>query len=97
MKHYRERTGATLKEAVDAIEALGRGERIQKPNENATGDDQEIVSLLQAGKKIAAIKLYRDKTGSGLASAKAAVEPWRASAAFTSRGAAAQALSWPAP
>ena len=75
IKLYRERTGANLKEAVDAIETLQRGEPIEsrEPN-NASPDDPEIVSLLQAGKKIAAIKLYRDKTGAGLATAKAAVE-----------------------
>jgi hypothetical protein len=33
-----------------------------------------VVAELQAGRKIAAIKEYRDATGSGLAEAKAAVE-----------------------
>jgi ribosomal protein L7/L12 len=74
IKLYRERTGANLKEAVDAIEALQRGEQIERRDPNASADDPEIVSLLQAGKKIAAIKLYREKTGARLAPAKAAVE-----------------------
>jgi ribosomal protein L7/L12 len=36
--------------------------------------DPEIVSLLQDGKKIQAIKSYREKTGADLSAAKAAVE-----------------------
>lgn len=42
-----------------------------------TGQDTlaaEIRSLLDDGQKIAAIKLYRERTGFGLAEAKAAVE-----------------------
>lgn len=38
------------------------------------GPDAEIVALLQAGNTIGAIKVYREKTGDGLAEAKAAVE-----------------------
>lgn len=81
IKLYRERTGAGLKEAKDAVEALARGERPAMPqalSNSAEGisnaPEQEIVSLLKNGKKIAAIKLYREKTGSGLADAKNAVE-----------------------
>ena len=35
---------------------------------------EDIVALLNRGDKIGAIKLYRDKTGAGLADAKKAVE-----------------------
>jgi hypothetical protein len=38
------------------------------------GIEQQVLSLLRGGQKIAAIKLYRDKTGVGLAEAKGAVE-----------------------
>jgi ribosomal protein L7/L12 len=76
VKFYRERTGVGLKEAVDAIEAMQRGGRPPGRSGSATdpSDVAEIVALLEQGKKIAAIKLYRDKTGAGLANAKAAVE-----------------------
>jgi ribosomal protein L7/L12 len=36
----------------------------------------EVLDLLSQGQKIAAVKLYRDQTGSSLADAKAAVEAW---------------------
>ena len=36
--------------------------------------EEEIVSLVREGQKIAAIKLYREQTGTGLAEAKNAVE-----------------------
>jgi ribosomal protein L7/L12 len=37
-------------------------------------DDPRLIELLQSGKKINAIKLYRELTGVGLAEAKNAVE-----------------------
>jgi ribosomal protein L7/L12 len=74
IKQYRERTGSGLKEAKDAVEALERGEQLPTPNAILTTVDQDIVSLVREGKRIAAIKLYREKTGVGLPEAKAAVE-----------------------
>ena len=41
------------------------------PNE---GVDDEILELVKSGQKIAAIKLYREKTGAGLREAKDFVE-----------------------
>ena len=38
------------------------------------GPDAEIVALVQAGNKLAAIKRYRELTGADLATAKLAVE-----------------------
>ena len=43
-------------------------------NQNPALQLEEIVSLLQAGKKINAIKAYRAATGAALPEAKAAVE-----------------------
>ena len=40
----------------------------------ATAAAREAAELMKAGRKIEAIKLYRDLTGAGLAEAKAAVE-----------------------
>jgi large subunit ribosomal protein L7/L12 len=86
IKQYRERTGSGLKEAEDAVEALERGEPLPTPNAVLTTVDQDVVSLVREGKKIAAIKLYRDKTGVGLAEAKAAVEVLAAQFGVQSRG-----------
>jgi ribosomal protein L7/L12 len=70
---YREQTGVGLKEAKDAVEALERGESIQAREFHDTLT-QELLSLLGRGEKIEAIKLYRDRTGTGLKEAKEAVE-----------------------
>jgi ribosomal protein L7/L12 len=43
-------------------------------NPNASTVPPEVVGLLQAGRKIEAIKKYREATGAGLAEAKKAVE-----------------------
>jgi large subunit ribosomal protein L7/L12 len=78
IKIYRQRMGVGLKEAKDAVEALERGEPVPVPRAVsktfAESDVRDFVTLLRQGKMIAAIKLYRDKTGVGLAEAKAAVE-----------------------
>ena len=73
IKLYRDLTGAGLKEAKDAVEALERGGSL--PTRDASsGDDPDVLELLRAGQKIRAIKLYRDKTGAGLAESKNAIE-----------------------
>jgi ribosomal protein L7/L12 len=80
IKLYREKTGVGLKEAKEAIEQLERGDA-SEAGEQPTGDDLErqIVELLKAGKKISAIKLYREQTSLGLKEAKDAVEGLAAS------------------
>lgn len=75
VKLYRERTGVGLAEAKEAVEALLRGEEITPPvRQTSEPSEQDVLELLRAGKKIDAIKLYREQTGSGLAEAKQAVE-----------------------
>ena len=86
IKQYRERTRSGLKEAKDAVEALERGESLPIPDTILTTVDQDVVSLVREGKKIAAIKLYREKTGVGLAEAKAAVEALAAEYGIQARG-----------
>ena len=90
IKIYRQRTGAGLKEAKDAVEALERGESVPLPPGGsgtvAGSDVRDFVMLLRQGKKIAAIKLYRDKTGVGLADAKTAVETLAAEQGIQVRG-----------
>jgi large subunit ribosomal protein L7/L12 len=74
IKRYRELTGVGLKEAKDAVEAMMRGASLPSRESADSPFESEIVSLLQGGKKIAAIKLYREKTGVGLKEAKDFIE-----------------------
>jgi ribosomal protein L7/L12 len=53
----------------------------------ATGLDEELLTLLRAGKKIEAIKLYRVQTRAGLKEAKDAVESLAAEHHIIARGA----------
>ena len=63
--------GAWLEQTVaSASSAQQSSEPASQPNDF----EGQIVSLVRQGQKIAAIKLYREQTGSGLAEAKNAVE-----------------------
>ncbi len=70
---YRRRMGVDLTAAVEAIDAL---EQDQQFNVNSSDADLEweIIGYLERSEKIAAIKLYRDRTSLGLKEAKDAVE-----------------------
>jgi ribosomal protein L7/L12 len=75
IKLYRERTGAGLKEAKDAVDAMGRGEKVVVQFREIDQDlESELIGLLQQGQKIQAIKLCRSRTGMGLKEAKEVVE-----------------------
>ena len=75
IKLYRDHTDAGLKEAKDVIEALERGGDLPAPERRSFSNaEEEIVFLLEQGRKIEAIKLYREQTGTGLKEAKEAVE-----------------------
>lgn len=74
IKLYRERTGAGLAEAKEAVEAFEQGQSLPKTEAPGSDVDREIVSLLEQGKKIQAVKLYRERTGVGLKEAKDAVD-----------------------
>lgn len=80
IKLYREETGANLQEAkraVDYLEAqLRRGEEEERPAslDTGAGSMEEVQRLMQAGRKINAIKAYRQATGAGLKEAKVAIE-----------------------
>jgi ribosomal protein L7/L12 len=74
IRRYREETGADLKQAKDAVEAIERGEAaptVEPPSEEF---EREILQLMESGQKIEAIKLYRQQTGRDLKAAKDAVE-----------------------
>ena len=68
-------TGAELGEAKDAVEAQD------------AALENEIVTLLEQGRKIKAIKLYRKQTGAGLKEAKDAVEALAAKHGISPKGA----------
>jgi ribosomal protein L7/L12 len=74
IKRYRERTGVGLKEAKDAVEAIQRGQAVPSGPQGDGDLEDEVVSLLEQGRKIEAIKRYRERTGVGLKEAKDAVE-----------------------
>ena len=75
IKLYREQTGAGLNEAKEAIETLERDETLPIPEQRISlSVENEVVSLLEQGRKIEAIKRYREQTGVGLKEAKVAVE-----------------------
>ena len=77
IKIYRDATGAGLKEAKEIVEAVQMGrlpESLSNPPLASVvydGDWQaDALRLIQAGKKIEAIKVFREKTGKGLREAK---------------------------
>ena len=74
IKQYRAATGVGLAEAKDAVEGLERGTPLPPKEPVDSSFEGQIVSLLGQGQKIAAIKLYRERTGVGLAKAKNIVE-----------------------
>ena len=80
IKRYRELTGASLKEAKDAVELVESGRSATLPPKSALlrqVNDSEIEAQIRSGHMIDAIKLYREKNGVGLKEAKDAVEAWR--------------------
>jgi ribosomal protein L7/L12 len=61
--------------AVLAVAALRRsGETVTMPHHGAPGATNSVEAALAAGRKIDAIKLYREEHGVGLREAKDAVE-----------------------
>jgi ribosomal protein L7/L12 len=76
VKYYREFTGTILAEAKHAVEMIERKGAVAAGLSGTLSDDgiEPILVELRAGRKIQAIKMYREATGLGLAEAKAAVE-----------------------
>jgi large subunit ribosomal protein L7/L12 len=87
IKLYRERTGLGLREAKEAIDLLESSLLLHGPSSlntaglNTEGSmpvaeppGEDVRGLLLAGKKIQAIKLYREQTGASLKDAKAAID-----------------------
>ena len=78
IKVYREATGSSLAEAKQAVEEMAFVEVTKAPSGMRSFDnpvlESKIRSLLAKGKKIDAIKIYREEYGIGLNEAKNAVE-----------------------
>ena len=88
IKLYREETGLGLAEAKAALEAMigGQGLRIPKRNIPEGFFEGDVLRLLGDGKKIQAIKLYREHMGVGLKEAKDAVAALGEKHGITARG-----------
>ncbi len=77
VKLLRENSDLGLKEAKDLVDELERSlqpEPSPKPENLAEEDWNGIRELVKEGKKIAAVRAYREATGAGLKEAKSAVE-----------------------
>ena len=74
IKQYRAATGAGLADAKNAVEALERAGSLPPRESVDSSFEGKILSLMKQGKKIGAIKLYREKTGVGLKEAKDFIE-----------------------
>jgi ribosomal protein L7/L12 len=79
---YREQTGAGWREATDAVQALERTDNLPAASKHvasaAAAVDADLKAdlwaLLQSGQTFEAVKLYRERTGSTLRTAKDTVE-----------------------
>jgi ribosomal protein L7/L12 len=78
IKLYRGATGSGLQEAKEALESMEWGESLahpQSPVKTAPAElEAQLSALLAQGKKIDAVKLYRQATGLGLKESKDAVD-----------------------
>jgi ribosomal protein L7/L12 len=81
IKRVRERTGIGLKEAKDAVEAMGEREprsttlAEREPRSTTLADlEPELIAFLEQGRKIEAIKRVRDRSEMGLKQAKDLVD-----------------------
>jgi ribosomal protein L7/L12 len=93
IKLYRDATGVGLAEAKEAVELIAAGKPPPSGAAPSLSADamREVSALLMAGKKIEAIKLYRNTAGVDLKDAKDAVDALEAKinpAAVTTRAAA---------
>lgn len=80
IKRFRELTGASLKDAKGAVDAMASSRSANLPPKSSLlrqVNDSEIEMQIRSGHLFDAIKLYREKTGVGLKEAKDAVEAWR--------------------
>jgi ribosomal protein L7/L12 len=79
VKLYKERTGAGLAEAKQAVEAMQADAGPPSPADLGGDLEAELLRLLGGGKKLEAVKLYKDQMEVSLLEAKQAVESLAAS------------------
>lgn len=79
-----QKCGAELGEPTGAASDCERSLDVaaELPQVDADDAEEPLVLLLEQGKKLEAIKLYRQRTGTGLAEAKAAIERLQRQAAM---------------
>lgn len=75
---YRDRSGADLAEAKQAVEGLQRGRSLPRPTDSVSPPpadlEEEVIRLLQDGRKLEAVRAYRERTGLGLKESRDSVE-----------------------
>lgn len=83
IKAYREATGVSLADAKAAVERMSQDESTKPPDDVRNRDnpvlEARIKSLLTKGKKIEAVKIYREEYSVSLKDAKDAVDRMEAS------------------
>lgn len=96
IKLYRDATGASLAEAKAAVEEMAYGESIKPPSGTRDLDNPilngRLKSLLSKGRKVDAVKIYREEYGVGLKEAKDAVD--RLEASMRREGASAMSMPY---
>jgi ribosomal protein L7/L12 len=86
VKRYKEQTGTSLKEAKEAVEAMEGGDSLSRPTEPQDDMEGELLALLAAGRKLEAVKIYKQRTGVQLIEAKQAVETLAARHGVVAKG-----------
>lgn len=74
IKTFRQATGVSLKDAMDAVENIGAGSSWRCSKIIPADKHDQITDLLRQDRQIEAIRLYREITGAGLKEAKDAVQ-----------------------
>lgn len=91
IKRYRDVTGAGLAEAKTAIDELKASRSLPprtstQPRAVESGLELAVLEVMRQGRKIEAIKLYRERTGAGLKQAKEAVDALAAEHGIADKG-----------
>ena len=76
IKIYKELTGASLSESKQFVESLDNAKQSDGTNDSGLSDEvmDKVLDELSAGKKVAAIRLYRNHTGKTLIESRAFIE-----------------------
>jgi ribosomal protein L7/L12 len=79
IKLLRENTGVSLEEAKEQIERLtaeaaGQMDPAERHGLSTAGLPEDVLALARAGQKLEAIKILRERTGTGLKEAKEQIE-----------------------